>query len=366
MKSKKYLIICVSVLCLALLAGCSSYNAPSTKPAAASITPTTSGSALSRFADLAEKIAPSVVAITTESVTYDSYNSPHTQASAGSGWILDANGTIVTNNHVVEGAKTITVEFADHRAVTAVSFTTDQVTDVATVKVDPSPQFPPLTVADTTHLRVGDLVMVMGNPLGLGISAKQGIISRLGVSMASSPEQVYSNLIETSAAINPGNSGGPMVNMDGEVIGITSLKIDATGIEGMGYAITISDVVPIIQVLAKGQPYPRAWLGASLTTVDNGTAMQYNLPTETGAMVVSVSSGSPADKAKMAKGDTIIGFDNTQVSDADQLTRLINSSKVGQKVKLTFWQGTAKKSVEIALATTPPTPSALATPTPTP
>ncbi len=314
------------------------------------------------FADLIAKVAPSVVAITTESVTYDSYHNPHTDQSAGSGWIINENGTIVTNNHVVEGAKSITVEFSDHKAFKASNVTTDPISDIATLQVDRGQKLQPLPVADTSKLRIGDWVLVMGNPLGLGISSKQGIISRMDVSMSSSPEQNYTDLIETSAAINPGNSGGPMINMDGEVIGITSLKIDASGIEGMGYAIAIDHILPIIQILAKGDKYPRPWLGASLTTVDNGLAVQYNLQAESGALIVNLFPGSPAEKAKMALGDIIVGFDNEPVSSADELNHLVNSSKVGQKVTLTFWHRQDQQTVEVTLVETPRGASPILTP----
>jgi serine protease Do len=308
-------------------------------------TPQSSVAALPNFADVVVKVEPSVVAITTESVTYDSYNNNHIEQGAGSGWVMDENGTIVTNNHVVEGATTVTVEFSDHKAYTASDITTDPMTDIATLKVNRGSKSKPLVIGDTSRLRVGDWVMVMGNPLGLGISAKQGIISRLGVTMSSSPDQVYTNLIETSAAINRGNSGGPMVNMRGEVIGITSLKIDATGIEGMGYAITVGDVIPVIQTLATGRQYMRPWLGANLATIDNGLAVRYGLPIEGGALVVSTYPGSPAEKVGLIRGDIIISFNSRTVTNAGDLDRLVNSSKVGQEVKLDFWRGKDRKQL---------------------
>ena len=347
MKPNSYLFLSsVAVFCILLIstAGCGIFDSP-----ASTLRSQSSVNALPDFADLVAKVAPSVVAITTESVTYDSYSNPQIQQGAGSGWVIDENGTIVTNNHVVDGARTVTVEFIDHQAYTASDITTDPMTDIATLKVNRGSKSQPLAVADTSRLRVGDWVMVMGNPLGLGISAKQGIISRLGVTMSSSPEQVYTNLIETSAAINRGNSGGPMVNMSGEVIGITSLKIDATGIEGMGYAITVGDVIPVIQTLATGKKYMRPWLGANLATVDNGLAVRYSLPVEGGALVVSTYPGSPAEKIGLVRGDVIVGFDNKPVASASDLTRLVNSSEVGQEVKLDFWRGKDRKTVAVVI-----------------
>jgi serine protease Do len=204
---------------------------------------------LPSFADLTDAVKQSVVAIDTQTVVSRRYIQ-RTIPGAGSGWIIDKNGTIVTNNHVIEGAQSITVELANGKTYTPISIKTDPTHDIAILKIDAG-NLPALKVGDTSKLRVGDWVVAVGNALGMGISVKDGIISRLGVSIQISPNETYSNLIETNAAINPGNSGGPLVNLDGEVIGITSLKLSAGGVEGMGYAINIGDVLPVIQRLSK-------------------------------------------------------------------------------------------------------------------
>jgi serine protease Do len=308
------------------------------------------------FADLVEKVNPGVVAITTENLTYDGYNNTLTQESSGSGWMIDENGTIVTNNHVIDGAAVINVELSDHKAYTAELVSTDPTTDVAVIRINTGQKLLALSVADTSRLKVGDWVIIMGNPLGMGISAKQGIISRLGVTMYSSPEQIYYNLIETSAAVNPGNSGGPMVNMDGEVIGITSLKIESSGIEGMGYAITIEDVMPVIRVLARGQKVIRPWLGASLAPVDGGMAAAFKLDVESGALITCISAGSPADKAELAVGDVIVGFNGQAVASDDDLTRFLNQSRIGETVELAFWRGQDVRTADVDLTEGPPPP----------
>jgi serine protease Do len=169
------------------------------------------------------------------------------QQGAGSGWVMDANGMIVTNNHVVTGATTITVTTSDGKTFPAQVINTDPVTDLALIKIS-APQLLSIKIGDASKLRVGDWVLALGNPLGEGITATQGIVSRLGVSVPLSATQTYNDLIETTAPINPGNSGGPLINLAGEVVGITTLG--ANGVQGMGYAISMVDALPVIKKLS--------------------------------------------------------------------------------------------------------------------
>ena len=203
------------------------------------------------IADVVEAIKPSVVTIDTE-VTYNIFRRSFTQEGAGSGWIIGENGIIVTNNHVVEGAQTITVTLDDGRVFTAdpETVSADPQSDLAVLRID-AQDLPVAKIGDSTKLRVGDWLVVIGNPLGLGISAKEGIVSRLGVSL-NTGGLAQNDLIETSAAINAGNSGGPLVNMNGEVIGITSSKIASVGVEGLGYAISLNEAIPILYRLIHG------------------------------------------------------------------------------------------------------------------
>lgn len=203
---------------------------------------------LPSFSDLIDLVESSVVAINTEVVVNNRF-AQGTVQGAGSGWIIDESGIIVTNNHVIEGAQTISVVMSDGTTYTPESVQTDPANDIAVVKINAG-NLPALHIADTSQLKVGDWVVAAGNALGQGISAKNGIVSRLGVNVAVSATETYNNLIETNAAINPGNSGGPLVNLSGEVVGITSIKLSAAGIEGMGYAINMSDALPVIQQLS--------------------------------------------------------------------------------------------------------------------
>ena len=190
---------------------------------------------LPSIADVVEKANPSVVTITTEQFVSDMFRRPVTQKGAGSGWILDKKGIIVTNNHVVEGANKILIQIADGRSFegNASNVSRDPLTDLAVVKVNFS-DLPALAIGDSSKLRVGDWVVAIGNPLGKGIRSKEGTISGLKVQLSMDEEESLYDLIETSAAINPGNSGGPLLSMKGEVIGITSAKIAEVGRGGIG------------------------------------------------------------------------------------------------------------------------------------
>jgi serine protease Do len=193
------------------------------------------------------------VAIDTE-VTYNIFRRSFTQEGAGSGWIIHEDGIIVTNSHVVAGAESIIVTLDDGRTFTVDPRTvaTDPLNDLAVLYID-AEDLPTVDIGNASDLRVGDWVVTIGNPLGLGISAKEGIISRIDVSLTVEG-QTLNHFLETSAAINPGNSGGPLVDMRGEVVGITSAKISSVGVEGLGYAININDaIVTISELIARGQ-----------------------------------------------------------------------------------------------------------------
>ena len=367
----KYLLISlILILSLSLGSGClvppiappSPAPTPSPPPSGTT-TPIDSGwkipltenqPSLPSIADVVAKVKPSVVAINTEVVTYI-FNQPRTQQGAGSGWIIRGDGVIITNNHVVEGAKSITVTLDDGRTfpVDMQTVATDPVEDLAVLKIGVG-NLPAVTVGDSLKLRVGDWVVAIGNSLGLGITAKEGIVSRLKVSMTVSAQETLYNLLETSAAINPGNSGGPLVNMAGEVIGITSAKISAAGVEGMGYAIPSQEAVPIIQQLINTGYVVRPWLGVGLYTVDQYVVFRYNLGVDKGVFVTNVAAGSPADKAGIKAGDVIVSMNGKEVAAAQELMQTIHSSKIGQQVEIIFWRGKTKYTVSATLIKSPP------------
>jgi serine protease Do len=366
----KYLISCfILILSLLLGMGCQLLPdvdispPPSPPPTPTTTTPINPGWALPdaennapllpSIADVVALVKPSVVAINTELITYDIFNRPSTQQGAGSGWIIDENGIIVTNNHVVEGAESVTVTMTDGKTFSAETIRTDPLSDLAIIKIN-AQDLPAAKIGDSTQLKVGDWVVAIGNPLGLGISAKEGIVSRLGVSVMVSSGQTLYDLLETSAAINPGNSGGPLVNMAGEVIGITSVKIATVGVEGLGYAISSNTAKSIIEPLIKVGYVIRPWLGVVLRSVDQFLVFQNDLVVDSGAFITEVSLGSPADKAGIEAGDVIVELDGEEIATAEDLILAIHSSEIGQEVKITFWRGDTKQTTEALLIETPP------------
>jgi serine protease Do len=310
---------------------------------------------LPSIADVVEKVYPSVVAINTEVVTMDIFRTPRTQKGAGSGWIIDKDGIIVTNNHVVEGAQKVTVELSDGRIFETdpQSIRTDPVTDLAVIKINAT-NLPAASVGNSKRLRVGDWVIAMGNPLGQGIRAKEGTVSGLNVSLDVDQNETLGDLIETSAAINPGNSGGPLVNMQAEVIGITSAKIAAVGVEGLGYAISTNTAIPIIQQLIKQGYVTRPWLGVTLYTVDQYIAAANGLSIDKGAVVAYVKPGSPASAVGLQQLDVITRFKDKEVTTAEEVINAIHDSQIGEEVKITFVRGNETKTTSARLIQSPP------------
>ena len=311
--------------------------------------------ALPNIADVVARVKPSVVAITTEVVSFDFFNRPFTQQGAGSGWILDEDGIIVTNNHVVEGASSITVTMYDGSTYTVdqSAVFTDGLNDLAIIQID-AQNLPAVTVGDSTALRVGEWMVAIGNALGQGIRATEGIISRQEVTIPVAPGQTLYDLIETTAAINPGNSGGPLVNLAGEVIGITSAKIATIGVEGMGYAISTETAIPIIEELITNGYVIRPWMGIVLYTVDQFAVARYELGVESGVLITQVVQGSPADKAGLKPGDVITHFADEEIATAEDMIRVIHLSEIGQKIPVTYWSDQSEYTTEVILIESPP------------
>jgi serine protease Do len=364
------------VLALALSAGCALPQievspAPSQSPAPESPAPQPSppinpgwtppvvaagdqSLALPSIAEVVAAVKPSVAAIVTEVVTFDLFNRPFTQQGAGSGWILDADGIVVTNNHVVEGANSITVTMDDGQTfiVGPESVFTDPLTDLAIIQID-AHNLPALRIGDSSRLRVGDWVVAIGNALGQGIRATEGIVSRQNVSVQVAPGQTLFDLVETSAAINPGNSGGPLVNLAGEVIGIASVKLVDVQVEGVGYAISTETALPIIEELIKSGYVTRPWLGVVLATVDQFAVTRFDLKVDAGVLITQVVPDSPAAQAGLQPGDVITSFAGEEVDSADAMVRIIQSAEIGQAVAITFWRGETELSGETQLVERP-------------
>jgi serine protease Do len=279
---------------------------------------------LPNIADVVARVKPSVVAISVE-VPIQTVFGRTVQEGAGSGWIIDADGIIVTNNHVVEGASRITVAMDDGRQFDAdlSRVATDFVADLAVIKINAT-GLPAARVGDSRALRVGDWVVAIGNSLGQGTRATVGIVSQESVSV-DVDGQTLTGLVETDAAINPGNSGGPLVNMAGEVIGITSVKIAEVGVEGVGYAIGTNEAAPLIQQLVTSGFVTRPFLGVTMT-----------FSSQPGVLLQSVQPGSPADAAGLRAGDVIMGFGGKDISTIVELQQAIHQGQIGQSYEIVY------------------------------
>lgn len=299
------------------------------------------------------KVRPSVVAINVKAVTYDIFNRPTQVQGAGSGWIIDTDGYIVTNNHVVEGADSITVTLSDGSTFSANDVKTDPLTDLAVINID-AQNLPALDIGDSSSLEIGDWVIAVGNALGMGISATSGIVSALDVSLSESADQTLYGLIQTDAAINPGNSGGPLVNLSGQVIGIDSIKIAQVGVEGMGYAIGINEAIPVVAELIKTGYITRPWLGVGVATVNQMVAAFYDIPVDTGVLVTEVTANSPADKAGLNAGDVITAVEGEKTNNVGDMMRIINLYEIAQEIEITFWRGQMQDTVTLTLGESPP------------
>jgi len=305
------------------------------------------------FVSIIASVRPSVVAINTRISGVDIFGGSSFQEGAGSGWILDESGLIATNNHVVEGAETITVTLEDGRNFPAQFVRTDILSDLAVIKINAA-NLKPAKIGNSTRLRVGDWVVAIGNSLGQGISATKGIVSALNVSIPVGSGNTLYDLIQTDAAINPGNSGGPLVNTLGEVDGITSVKVADVGVEGTGYAISTRVAMPIIEELVKVGYIIRPWIGVNLYTVDRIVTLRYRLEVDHGALVTRGVSKSPADQAGIQAGDVITDIGSKKVSSVDDFTAAMHDYKVGEQVQITFYRDNKRNTVTITLAPSPP------------
>ena len=268
----------------------------------------------------------------------------------GTGIIIDDSGHILTNYHVVGGATDIKVLLADGREFTGSSIKTigtDAKTDLALIQIVEKGPFPHLSLGDSNKMEVGQWVVAVGHPRGLDQTVTQGIISakhRTGISDPSS----YQDYLQTDAAINPGNSGGPLMNLNGEVIGINAAIIsESGGFEGLGFAIPSNIAAHITQELIKNGKVIRGWLGVALQNITPELAKSFGLSSNKGALVADVIKGSPADHAGMKQGDVVIGYQDHPVDDPSSLRNSVSLAPVGSEVKLTVLRNGAKQDVTV-------------------
>ncbi|MGH6931559.1 MAG: DegQ family serine endoprotease [Dongiaceae bacterium] len=327
-----------------------------------------SRSAPDSFADLAEQLLPSVVNVATSqkvkepSMTGDEQldeffkdffdrqrrnEEPRRQTSLGSGFIIDAAGYVVTNNHVIAEAEEITVRLHDETELKATIVGRDEKTDLALLKVEPKEPLPALAWGDSDELRIGDWVMAIGNPFGLGGTVTAGIVSARGRNIDAGP---YDDFIQTDASINKGNSGGPLFNLDGEVIGInTAIFSQSGGSVGIGFAIPSVMAKNIIaQIREFGRPR-RGWLGVRIQSVNDELAEGLRLKEVKGALVANVTPGGPAEVAGIKQGDVVLTFDGREVTEMRSLPRMVAETPINKEVEVVVSRQGTEMTFQVVL-----------------
>ena len=326
------------------------------------------------FADLAEELSPSVVNITTsttiagvtdqarpqipegspfEDLFRDFFNNgeggqarPRRSSALGSGFVVSSDGYIVTNNHVIDKADEIVIEFFDGKELVAKLVGRDPKTDIAVLKVEASEPLPFVGFGDSDIARVGDWVMAIGNPLGQGFSVSAGIISARNRTLRSGP---YDDFIQTDAAINRGNSGGPLFNMSGEVIGVNTAIISPNGGSiGLGFSMSSRVVGRVVKQLKEYGETRRGWLGVQIQDIDSDMAEALGLDKVSGALVSGVPEGPGAD-AGIQSGDVIISFDGVEVQDTRGLVTAVGNADVGKVVRVIIFRDGKTKTIKVTL-----------------
>jgi serine protease Do len=271
--------------------------------------------------------------------------------SLGSGFIIDPSGLVVTNNHVIEGADEITVTLQDNTSLKAEVVGRDETGDIALLRVKADKPLPAVQFGDSDKARVGDWVLAIGNPFGLGGSVTAGIVSARGRNIHQGP---YDDFIQTDAAINRGNSGGPLFDMDGQVIGMnTAIYSPSGGSIGIGFSVPSNMVKNIVAQLRDFGHPRRGWLGVRIQQVTPEIAESLGLKEPGGAMVAGVNDDGPADKAKIRNGDIILKFNGQDVKDMSSLPRIVADSEVGKQVPVVIWRDGKETTVQATLAEKP-------------
>jgi serine protease Do len=360
MKKPRMVLISVLVLLLLALSACgttaglTSTPTPTPTPAAQP-TPTpvigTPLSSLPSIADVVTRVEPAVVFISVEYVD-TSFFFQTVQTKSGSGVILSPDGYILTNNHVVDGARDIKVSLPDdENTYEATIVGADSISDLAVVKIE-GKDLPTADFGDASTLRIGDWVVAMGNALALegGPSVTLGIVSNLNRSFTID-QSAYYDVIQTDAAINPGNSGGPLVNLEGQVIGINTFIV--SGAQNIGFAVSARTAQKVYDDLVQFGKVTWPYLGIVLRTVTPTLASQLGLSKDQGVLAWQVEQGSPAADAGIQDNDVITQFDGQDVNDATQLTKLLWQHNVGDVVTMTLWRGEDMQEVSVTLGTRP-------------
>lgn len=323
------------------------------------------------FADLAQKISPSVVNITTSTTVaargggdpivpkgspFEDFfrdfqdrqgggPAPQRSTALGSGFVISEDGYVVTNNHVIDGADEIQIEFFSGKTLPAKVVGTDKKTDLALLKVEAKGPLPFVSFGDSDLMRVGDWVLAMGNPLGQGFSVSAGIVSARGRAL----QGTYDDFIQTDAAINRGNSGGPLFNMSGEVIGVNTAILSPNGGSiGIGFAMSSAVVSKVVKQLREFGETRRGWLGVRIQDVTGDVAEAIGLDNTKGALVTDVPQG-PAMDAGIKSGDVIMSFDGVEVTDTRELVRAVGNAEVGKAVRVIVFRDGKTQTLKVTL-----------------
>ncbi len=356
-KTSFKIVFFVSVFVLAVGLGLSfKVNWPSHSNAQTNPTPLYSppNNAPESFSNLSQRAQPSVVNIsTTKKVSnspfmhyygYDSHDSISRPNSLGSGFVIDSQGYIITNNHVVKNADEIQVILSDGRSFDAKIIGRDAQLDIAVIKINPPANLPAVKLGNSDGLKIGDWVVAVGNPFGLGHTVTAGILSAKGRVIGAGP---YDNFLQTDASINPGNSGGPLFNLNGEVIGVNTAII--RGGQGIGFAIPINMAKAIIPQLIKNGKVERGYLGVGLKEIDAELAKKLGLGTPKGALVAMVYEGTPAEQAGLQTGDIILKFNQKPILHKQDLPIYVSQSPVGSDVEIEILRNGKARTLEVKL-----------------
>ncbi|MBC8129852.1 MAG: DegQ family serine endoprotease [Rhizobiaceae bacterium] len=281
---------------------------------------------------------------------------PRMQSSLGSGVIVDPSGLIVTNNHVIDGADEVKVALADGREFTSQILLKDDRADLAILKIDGAAAFPAIGIADSDVLEIGDLVLAIGNPFGIGQTVTNGIVSALARTHIGVKDFGY--FIQTDAAINPGNSGGALIDMKGQLIGVnTAIFSRSGGSNGIGFAIPSNMVRVFIEAAKKGGQFERPYVGASFTPVTADVAEAVGLDLPSGALVQEVFEDGPAAKAGLKPGDVVLAMDGFGIGDPDVLGYRLATSGIGRTVSLDVLSGSERQRLDLPLNVAPEVPA---------
>ncbi len=322
----------------------------------------------SSFADLAEKLMPSVVNISTTTIVttqsnpfpfqfppgspfedmFKEFGTPQERKSSalGSGFIIDKKGIVVTNNHVIQGAEDIIVRVNGDKEYKAKVVGSDPLSDIAVLQLETKETFIPVKFGDSDKARIGDWVIAIGNPFGLGGTVTSGIISARNRSIGLSR---YEDYIQTDASINSGNSGGPLFDMNGDVIGINTAILGRSGSIGIGFSIPSNSAKIVIDQLIEFGETKRGWLGVRIQDVTKEIAEVEQLDEPRGALVASVADDSPSDKAGVKAGDIILEFNGERIQEMKQLPIIVAKTEVGKKVNVKIWRNKREITKQITL-----------------